>query len=327
MSFRQTRNFEFGNGVTFDGGILELSTDGGTTYNNVTSAAVGGSFTSGGYNCTIFSGFSNPLGGQAGWCAAQATYQTSTLILPGTLSGQTIRLRWRAGWDDSTAAANPNWRIDTFTLARPADCSAFTSTTTAIVSDSPDPSNVNQNFTVTHSIVSAFTETSFSPSVTGNVTVTDGVDSCTGTVAAGQCVLALTTAGNRTLRAFYSGDGTNAAAISGGNSHQVNVVTAADASISGRVLAQNGTRSVANATITMIAQSGNIRTARTNYLGYYNFNEVGSGQSYMFRVNSKGYTFLPQAVTINQSLTGLNFVAQNQPISSLSLVRAENKYV
>ena len=38
------------------------------------------------------------------------------------------------------------------------------------------------------------------------VTVTDGVDSCTGTVAAGQCILALTTSGNRTLRAFYTGD-------------------------------------------------------------------------------------------------------------------------
>ncbi|HMX28055.1 MAG TPA: S8 family serine peptidase, partial [Blastocatellia bacterium] len=115
LSFRQTRNFE-GSSSCFDAGVLELSTDGGTTFNNVTSVAVGGSFSAGGYNGTVSTGFSNPLGGQSAWCFAQATYVTSTLNLPGTFAGQTVTFRWRAGWDSSTALTNPNWRIDTISL-------------------------------------------------------------------------------------------------------------------------------------------------------------------------------------------------------------------
>ena len=37
---------------------------------------------------------------------------------------------------------------------------------------------------------------------TGSVTVSDGTESCTGTVAAGQCTLAFTTAGTRSLSRY-----------------------------------------------------------------------------------------------------------------------------
>jgi hypothetical protein len=123
LSFRHAWNFE-GTTTMFDGGVLELSTDGGTTYNNVTSAAVGGTFTAGGYSGTISASFSNPLAGQSAWGRAQATFVTSTLTLPPALNGQTIRLRWRAGWDSSAAAANPNWRIDTISLQAGYTCSS-----------------------------------------------------------------------------------------------------------------------------------------------------------------------------------------------------------
>src|SRR6185295_5487105 len=76
-------------------------------------------------------------------------------------------------------------------------------TTAAIISDSPDPSVVGQGVTVTYT-VSATSPGTGTP--TGNVLVSDGVNSCIGTVAAGQCVIALFTPGARTLTATYQGD-------------------------------------------------------------------------------------------------------------------------
>ncbi|MBS1796065.1 MAG: carboxypeptidase regulatory-like domain-containing protein [Acidobacteria bacterium] len=120
LSFAQTRNFEVIGPICFDAGILELSTDGGTTFNNVTSPAVGGSFTAGAYNSTVSAG-SNPISPSQAWCGSQSTFALSTLSLPGSLSGQTAIFRWRAGWDNSGIAANPNWVIDSVVLTATID--------------------------------------------------------------------------------------------------------------------------------------------------------------------------------------------------------------
>ena len=88
-------------------------------------------------------------------------------------------------------------------------------TTTTITSDNPDPSVADQNILV------AFTVTASVGTPTGAVTVSDGVDECTGAVSVGYCNLVLTTEGSRTLTATYSGD-----ALYSGSSdtepHQVN---------------------------------------------------------------------------------------------------------
>jgi uncharacterized protein YjiK/phosphodiesterase/alkaline phosphatase D-like protein len=76
-------------------------------------------------------------------------------------------------------------------------------TTTTITADTPDPSVAGDPVTVSYRVAPTVPETGVP---TGNVTVTDGVDSCTGTVAAGSCVLTVTTIGQRTLRASYAGD-------------------------------------------------------------------------------------------------------------------------
>jgi hypothetical protein len=75
------------------------------------------------------------------------------------------------------------------------------STTTAIISDNPDPSVSGSSFTVGFRVASA------GATPTGTVTVSDGTSSCTGTLAAGEgsCDLALGTVGDRTLTATYSG--------------------------------------------------------------------------------------------------------------------------
>jgi hypothetical protein len=118
LTFRNAWNFEAG----YDGGVLELSTDNGTTYNDVTSPAVGGSFTTGGYSGSISSSFGSPIGGQAAWTGVQSTFVTTTLQLPASLNGQTVRLRFRAAWDTSTANAGANWRIDGLSIQSGVTC-------------------------------------------------------------------------------------------------------------------------------------------------------------------------------------------------------------
>jgi hypothetical protein len=78
-------------------------------------------------------------------------------------------------------------------------------TTTAIISDAPDPSIVGHLITVNYSVVPMLPATG---TPTGNVTVTvsGGSETCTGTVAAGGCSLTLTVPGARTITATYAGD-------------------------------------------------------------------------------------------------------------------------
>ncbi len=73
-------------------------------------------------------------------------------------------------------------------------------TSTTITSHTPDPSSVNQPVVVTYAV------NAFSGTPTGDVTVSDGTDSCTATVAAGSCNLVMTTPGSKTLTATYGGD-------------------------------------------------------------------------------------------------------------------------
>ena len=91
-------------------------------------------------------------------------------------------------------------------------------TTTAITADSPDPSGPGQTVTVSYSV------TATSPGAgtpTGTVTVSDGTQSCSATVAAGQCTLAFSSPGPRSLTASYAGDGDFKASTSPAEAHSV----------------------------------------------------------------------------------------------------------
>lgn len=87
------------------------------------------------------------------------------------------------------------------------------------------------------------------------------------------------------------------------------VITAANVSISGRVFTPNG-RGLPNATVFLTNQAGDVKTARTNMLGYYRFEGIESGGTYTANVLSKVYQFTPQIITVNDDLTNLNFTAQ-----------------
>lgn len=90
--------------------------------------------------------------------------------------------------------------------------------TTAITGHSPNPSKGIQNVIVYYE-VAANAPGSGTPG--GTVMVSDGLGSCPGSVAAGSCVLNLTTVDTRTLTAIYAGDSNFDASTSSGVSRTV----------------------------------------------------------------------------------------------------------
>jgi hypothetical protein len=129
---------------------------------------------------------------------------------------------------------------------------------------------VGQAYTVTFTVSPAASGTP-----TGNVTVTDGTDSCTGTVASGNCSLTSSTPGNKTITATYIGDGNFNGSTSAGISHVVNAATALtvnNASVTvneGQQAINSGTWSDANGqdTVVFSASVGLVVKLGTNASG------------------------------------------------------------
>ncbi|MFM9903960.1 MAG: carboxypeptidase-like regulatory domain-containing protein [Pyrinomonadaceae bacterium] len=86
------------------------------------------------------------------------------------------------------------------------------------------------------------------------------------------------------------------------------VPTAAGVSISGRVLTADG-RGVRNARVTILNRQGIARNVATGPYGYYRFDDVETGQSYVARVVSRRFGFEPQVLQVNDNLTDVDFVA------------------
>jgi autotransporter-associated beta strand protein len=96
---------------TYDGGLLEISVDGGA-YTDILAA--GGSFLSGAYSGTLSAGHQNPLGGRPAWFgSADSAYTQTRIALPSSMLGKSVRLRFRLGSDSSISPAGAVWRIDT----------------------------------------------------------------------------------------------------------------------------------------------------------------------------------------------------------------------
>lgn len=101
--FKNNYNLE----STYDGGILEISINGGV-FTDVVSA--GGSFKTGGYNGVLSSQFSNPIGGRQAWTGNSGGYVDTIVELPASALGANIQFRWRMGSDSTLAATG--WRVD-----------------------------------------------------------------------------------------------------------------------------------------------------------------------------------------------------------------------
>ncbi|HMJ09686.1 MAG TPA: carboxypeptidase-like regulatory domain-containing protein, partial [Pyrinomonadaceae bacterium] len=55
---------------------------------------------------------------------------------------------------------------------------------------------------------------------------------------------------------------------------------------------------------------GNVRSAITNGFGYYRFQDVPAGMTFVAGVAAKGYTFEPITFTLGDELVDLDFTAQ-----------------
>jgi hypothetical protein len=84
--------------------------------------------------------------------------------------------------------------------------------------------------------------------------------------------------------------------------------TSASVNVGGRVLNSDG-RAVANAQVSLTNLDGETRTVITNGFGYYNFEQVSAGETYIFNVFSKKYTFTPQVYSVIDDLTDFDFNA------------------
>ena len=169
LSFRHKYTLE----NSFDGGVLEVSSlnINSGAFTDISDAAVGGSFISGGYTTAIRTGFGNPLAGRLAWSGDSGGYISTVANLGPNVVGQTIKLRFRLGSDSSGASAG--WRMDTIVVMEPVCTPTFVVTTT---SDHDDGVCDAADCTLREAINAANARTGsiigFAPGVTGAIQLT-----------------------------------------------------------------------------------------------------------------------------------------------------------
>jgi hypothetical protein len=87
------------------------------------------------------------------------------------------------------------------------------------------------------------------------------------------------------------------------------ITTAADVSISGRVSLASG-QGLRNAEVFLQDSAGNRQVTVTSSLGYYQFDNVESGQNYILGVSSKRYHFETKSISVVDSLSDVDFISQ-----------------
>ena len=114
LSFRHNFNLEASEvdpNVGFDGGVLELSTDGGNTFQEIEASA----FIMGGYNRTISTDRGSPIAGRRAWSGNSGGFITSVVNLPAIQTLGEGKLRWRMASDNG--GSGEGWRIDKVTIS------------------------------------------------------------------------------------------------------------------------------------------------------------------------------------------------------------------
>jgi subtilisin family serine protease len=139
LTFRHNFNLEASSedpNLGFDGGVLEISTDGGNTFQDILAA--GGSFVVGGYNRTISTVNGSPIAGRRAWSGNSEGFITTVVNLPFIFAGNG-RLRWRMASDIS--GSSEGWRVDTVNIAGcvPKPCPSPTPTATPTPTASSTP--------------------------------------------------------------------------------------------------------------------------------------------------------------------------------------------
>ena len=219
ISFEQRYFFQTQFGATpayFDGMVLELSKDGGTTWNDI------GANASPGYDHVLATGTGNVLQGRSAYSSFNANYPgfTAVTVNLGTqFAGQNVQIRFRVGTAPFVFGGSPGVEIRNittsgltntpFTAAVPdrGICSGGTaSTSTMLASGLPSPV-FGQPVTFTATVTSAAAGTP-----TGTVTFFDGANQLGTGMLNAQASASLSTSslasGSHAINAVYGADST-----------------------------------------------------------------------------------------------------------------------
>ena len=107
VTFTHKYEFEY-DGTAWDGGVIEFSTDDGTSWTDVTALGV-----TPGYGFALDATSGNPLGGRQAYGSTNPQHPANdnvTLDFGTQLAGMTVKLRFRIGADITIGA--PGWEID-----------------------------------------------------------------------------------------------------------------------------------------------------------------------------------------------------------------------
>ena len=85
--------------------------------------------------------------------------------------------------------------------------------------------------------------------------------------------------------------------------------TAALVSVSGRVLSPLG-RALPRSQIFVTNSDGEKHRVISNSSGYYRINNLTAGETYVFRVSSTQYLFMPRLITLSENVIGFDLIAE-----------------
>lgn len=111
LQFWNRQMFEGGTAGCYDGAILEITTDGGSTWGQ----APNDTLLTNPYDGVITSAFDNPLAGRLAWCGDPREYLYSIVDL-NQFAGQTVRFRFRVGTDRTVGRPTGGWEIDDLSI-------------------------------------------------------------------------------------------------------------------------------------------------------------------------------------------------------------------
>lgn len=107
LSFRHLYRTEVG----YDGGVLEVSRDGGAWIDLINGYNLE---VKGGYERTVSGAFGSSLGGRQAWTGRLSSFIETTVALPSSWGGESLRFRWRLAHDQS--GASEGWWVDSVRL-------------------------------------------------------------------------------------------------------------------------------------------------------------------------------------------------------------------
>jgi hypothetical protein len=118
IGFQHRYNFEFSGATLFDGGVVEISSDGGNTWTDVTLLPTPAVVTGQGYTGSLAAGGGNPLGTRrafGGISPGYPAYVSTSFNLGTQFAGRAVSFRFRIGSDSNGRA--DGWEIDNINAA------------------------------------------------------------------------------------------------------------------------------------------------------------------------------------------------------------------